>query len=222
MEPAKLVTREECWHPEAVDATALDALRRLFDSPLLGAFYLAGRTGLALSLGHRRSVDLDLFSRSTFHVNELVGMVREAFDSATVQNQRHDTLHVRANGTQISFLEYRYPLLRPLKTFGNVRIADPIDIACMKLSAIASRGTRRDFVDLHAVARDHGLPHLLALIDEKFSGVRYSRLHLLKSLVYFEDAEKDPEPNMRTDLEWERVKQFFVDRVPPCLQSTGS
>lgn len=216
------MTGAEGWHPEVVDAKALDALRQLFDSPLLTDFYLARGTGLALSLGHRRSVDLDVFSGSPIHVDELLGMVREGFDAAIVESQSHDTLHVRANGTQISFLEYRYPLLRPLKHFGNVRIADPADIGCMKLSAIASRGTRRDFVDLYAVAQDRGLPRLLGLFDEKFSGVRYSRLHLLKSLVYFEEAEKEPEPHTLVDLEWEPVKQFFLTEVPPCLQTPGS
>ena len=217
MEPTSLLTLDQGWHPEVVTSEALEALSGLFDSPLLAGSYLAGGTGRALSIGHRESVDLDLFSGTPISVDHLIGLVERMFEAATVEGQSHGTLHVRACGTRISFFEYPYPLLRPLKLFGSVCIADPIDIGCMKLSAIASRGTRRDFFDLYAVARDLGLPRLLTLFDKKYSGIRYSRLHLLKSLVYFENAEADPEPQTLLNLEWEQVRQFFLDEVPRCL-----
>lgn len=217
LESTSLLTLDPGWHPNAVPPSALKALWRLFDSPLCTGYYLAGGTGLALSIGHRESADLDLFSGSPISIDGLVPIVQEALGAGMVEGQSRGTLHVRALGTKISFFEYPYRLLRPLKLFGSVRIADPIDIGCMKLSAIASRGTRRDFFDLYAVARDLGLARLLALFDEKYTGIQYSRLHLLKSLVYFEDAEADPAPQILADLEWAQVRQFFVDEVPQCL-----
>ena len=211
------MTLDHVWHPEAVAPDALVALRKLFESPLLSDSYLAGGTGLALSIGHRESVDLDFFSDTPIPVHHLAGMVLEKFVDASVDVQSHGTLHAQAKGTRISFFEYPYPLLRPVQLFGNVRIADPVDIGCMKLSAIASRGSRRDFFDLYVIARGRGLPRLLDLFDRKYSKIRYSRLQLLKSLVYFEDAEADPMPQALVDFNWNQVKQFFIDEVPRCL-----
>jgi hypothetical protein len=127
------------------------------------------------------------------------------------------TLHAHIGGTKVSFLEYAYPLLFPFAVLQDVKVADPRDIACMKLSAITSRGTRRDFVDLYVVAQLHGLPQILDWFKEKFARAHYSFVHLLKSLTYFEDAEKDPAPDLLVPLSWEEVRQFFSTEVPRLL-----
>jgi hypothetical protein len=112
---------------------------------------------------------------------------------------------------------YAYPLLFPSAAFLDVNVADSRDIACMKVSAIASRGTKRDFVDLYAVAQHYGLPQILAWFQEKFAPANYSSVHILKSMTYFDDAEKDPAPDMLVPLSWEEVTQFFTREVPPLL-----
>jgi hypothetical protein len=68
------------------------------------------------------------------------------------------------------------------------------NVACMKISAIASRGTKRDFVDLYASAQRWGLAELLRLFNRKYAQTAYRKIHVLKSLTFFEDAEKDPMP----------------------------
>ena len=97
-------------------------------------------------------------------------------------------------------------------------MADVRDIACMKVSAIASRGTKRDFVDLYVCAREFDLGNLLRLFDGKYRQTQYNKLHVLKSLTFFEDSEKDPMPNMLMSLEWDEVKRFFLREVPQLLQ----
>jgi hypothetical protein len=113
-------------------------------------------------------------------------------------------------GTKVSFFSYNYPVLYPLEAFLSVKVADPRDIAGMKISAIASGGTKRDFVDLYAVSREYALDQLLEWFKEKFAQANYSTIHVLKSLSYFEEAEKDPMPDMLVPLAWEDVKQFFT------------
>ena len=90
----------------------------------------------------------------------------------------------------------------------------PQDVACMKISAIASRGTRRDFVDLFMASQQHGLATLLELFKATFAQVNYSIIHILKSLTYFDDAEQDPLPDMLVPFAWEETKQFFESEVP--------
>jgi hypothetical protein len=123
-------------------------------------------------------------------------------------------LHAVVQGVKVSFLGYAYPLLFSLRKFLGVQVADPRDIACMKLSAIASRGTKRDFVDLYAAAREVRLRELLDLFQQKYARTRYNTVHLLKSLVYFADAEMDPMPDLLARLSWDEIKGFFVREVP--------
>lgn len=124
------------------------------------------------------------------------------------------TLHATIQGTKVSFLGYAYPVLFPFPRFLTIAVADPRDIACMKISAIASRGTKRDFVDLYVSAQRFGLAELLRLFALKYAQTGYSKIHILKSLTFFDDAEKDPMPHMLIALEWDQVEQFFLQEVP--------
>jgi hypothetical protein len=105
-------------------------------------------------------------------------------------------------------------LLFSVALFAGVPVADLRDIACMKISAIASRGTKRDFIDLYLSARQFGLNELLGLFQRKYVRTGYSRIHILKSLLFFDDAEKDPMPHMLVPLDWDAVKLFFRQAVP--------
>jgi hypothetical protein len=197
------------WHREVIsDAVerALDALRQ---RSILAPFYLAGGTALALHLGHRRSLDLDFFCGGPFDSERLLGELPPASD-LSVTEKAPETLHVSVHGTRVSFLAYRYPVLFPFEEFLGVRVADLRDIACMKISAISGRGARRDFVDLYAACGRYGLEPLLALFRQKYARVNYSMLHVLKSLAYFEDAEKEPMPDLLAPLDWEQVKRYFT------------
>jgi nucleotidyltransferase AbiEii toxin of type IV toxin-antitoxin system len=196
------------WHREVITETAERSLRDLQRTSLLQSFYLAGGTGLALHIGHRRSIDLDFFSREPFDPEAILGKA-ESLEGVHVLSKDLETLHLTIRDTKVSFLGYRYPLLFPCQEISEVKVADPRDIACMKVSAIASRGTKRDFVDLYAVSKHHDLGQILEWFKSKYAKANYSMVHVLKSLTYFEDAEKDPMPDMLVALTWERVKQFF-------------
>lgn len=204
------MTGEPRWHREVLGPPSLSVLERASEGRLLEDFYLAGGTGLALSLGHRKSDDLDFFSSRPFVAQDLLEMLGHRLGGVELRAAQRQTLHVRVRGAKVIFLGYRYPLLFPVARFGAVAVADPRDIACMKLSAIAGRGTRRDFLDLFAVARTHALSALLEMFERKYRAVPHSRLHLLKSLVYFDDAERDPVPQLLVSSDWEEVKRFFV------------
>lgn len=111
---------------------------------------------------------------------------------------------------RISFFIYPYRLLAPPTLFGTVRIAALEDLAVMKLDAIASRGKKRDFIDLYFIRRDFlPLREMLPLVERKYEGVEYNFTHLLKSLMYFEDAEADPMPEMLEPVSWPDVRRFF-------------
>lgn len=204
------------WHQEVITEAVERTLQDLHRISGLTNFYLAGGTGLALHVGHRRSIDLDFFTREPFDPEVTLGKV-EKLGGLQVLAKDLETLHLSIRETKVSFLGYRYPLLFPCDALFEVKVADPRDIACMKISAIAGRGTKRDFIDLYAVSKHHELEQLLAWFREKYAQANYSRVHVLKSLTYFEEAEKAPMPDMLVNLTWELVKQFFTTEVPRLL-----
>jgi hypothetical protein len=206
----------EAWHSEVIPASTENTLGALHNAHLLEHFYLAGGTGLALQFGHRLSLDLDFFATDHFNEEALLQCVQGLAGFALVTKAPY-TLHATVQSTKVSFLGYAYPVLFPTNRFLDVPVADPRDIACMKVSAIASRGTKRDFVDLYVSAKRFGLKEILKLFERKYAQTHYSMIHILKSLTFFKDAEKDPMPHMLVTLDWETVKQFFLLETPRLL-----
>lgn len=200
------------WHSEVISPDVATTAKALASLPTLRDFYLAGGTALALYRGHRRSVDLDFFSAQTFDEERLIASLQRLPDLAVI-SKSPQTVYCHVSGTKVSFIEYAYPLLFPPSEFDGLSVADERDIACMKLWALASRGSRRDFVDLYIIVRQYGIPQLLELFRQKFTKANYNLLHVWKSLTYFADAENEPMPDMLLPLSWEEVKRFFVNEA---------
>ncbi len=201
------------WHHEVIPASTETTLFALRDANLLNNAYLAGGTGLALRFGHRLSLDLDFFLPEQFDEDALLQQLHKLKTFSLLAKAPY-TLHATIENTKVSFLGYTYPVLYPSTPLLGVAIADPRDIACMKISAIASRGTRRDFVDLYVCANRFGLNEILRMFEIKYAQMQFSKPHILKSLSFFADAEKDPMPHMLEEIGWDKVKQFFLYEVP--------
>lgn len=172
-------------------------------------FYLAGGTGLALQLGHRTSVDIDLFTPDHFNselyansITELGGKVIQAEEGA---------VHGVVNGVKVSFLLYPYKILQPLLLFHGINIASIADIAAMKVVAISQRGNKKDFFDMFEILKEMSPQDLKNLFLEKFRYERINCYHILKSFFYFDDADRQPDPISLNDTTWDQVKSFFVD-----------
>jgi len=194
-----------------------DALARNLESlgkeKAVRQFYLAGGTALALQLGHRLSYDLDFFTEQDFSEQKLIETL-ERFGELSVDHRAEDTLLGSLHGARISFFWYRHPLLFPPVSFLNIRLADIRDIGAMKVDAIQSRGKKRDFIDLWAIMQQGiTLKELLDFFEKKYAGVSYNTQHIMKSLVYFTDAEQDEMPRMFTKISWKEVKKYIEDRV---------
>ncbi len=174
---------------------------------------MAGGTGLALQLKHRLSLDLDFFSSKDVNVQVLIQKIKD-LGKFSLEREAENTLTGNFNGTRVSFLKYDYPLLFSLKEIEDIKVADVRDIGPMKIAAISSRGTRRDFVDLFFICKKTiTLKELLELFGKKYKSVDYNQIHLLKSLIYFEDAKKEPMPKMTETVSWKEVENFFKKEV---------
>jgi hypothetical protein len=187
--------------------TLLGLLSRIAE---IRTFYLAGGTALALHLGHRRSRDFDFFRVKEFTPQDLLSVLRETGE-LEVLLEAAGTLTVALRGVPTSFFRYDYPLLRPLhESPWSLPLADPEDIAAMKLAALAGRGSRKDFVDLYFHARRIApLEHTFERFREKYRGVSVDPYHLLRSLTFFDDAEAEAMPDLLVQVTWDEIKAFF-------------
>lgn len=200
-------------HPKVLSAGGWSLVRALVGERLTEGWVLAGGTGLALQLGHRISQDLDFFREGPFDSVELANALTRA-GSVFVHARSAGTLHVTIAEMRVSFLAAQRPFLFPGTVYRGLVVADPRDIAVMKVVAIGGRGSRKDFVDLYFFLRDGGsLESVFEMIRRRFEGVDFNEYHLLRSLVFFEEAESDPMPKMLRRVAWSDVKKVIAADV---------
>lgn len=200
-------------HPKVVGTKGWGLIRKLVHGELTDGWVLAGGTGLALQFGHRLSRDLDFFGNRDFDGVRLADSLARVA-AVTVLGRSAGTLHVTLAGSRLSFLKLQRPLLFPGTPYRGIVVADPRDIAVMKVLAIAGRGSRKDFVDLHFFIRSGGsLEAVFRWIHRRFKGIDFNEYHLLRSLVFFEDAESEPMPRMLRRASWADIKRTMVAEV---------
>ncbi|GIW66826.1 MAG: hypothetical protein KatS3mg095_0724 [Candidatus Parcubacteria bacterium] len=197
---------------EVLPSKTKDTISKLSNLKFISNFYLAGGTGLALQFGHRLSKDLDFFSQSKFSeeklIKELCGLGKFELN---IKDQ--DTIIGFLNKQKVSFFVYEYPLLRKTLSFQKIKIAHFVDIGCMKISAISSRGTKRDFIDLYFILQKIDLEKLLKAFKRKYKNTKFNMIHLYKSLIYFKDADNEPLPVMIKNVKWQEIKKFFIKTI---------
>lgn len=194
----------------AGSARYLNTLEAL-DDPALSGWTLAGGTGLALRIGHRISEDFDFFRTDAFDLGALRDPLARAGSHEVLQSGP-GTLTLLARGrVKVSFFRVRDPFLHPATPFRFFAVADARDIALMKLAAIAGRGSRKDFVDLYFLLRGGlRLADLLEAMPRKYGADRVNDYHLLRSLTWFEDAEREPMPRMIAPVQWKECRAYFI------------
>ncbi len=197
---------------EVLYKKATEVLAVLGKSSILSTAYLGGGTAAALHLGHRISVDLDFFSAEDFEPRLMAKEISKV-GTFRLEQASKKTVLGRFEGIRFSLFFYPYPVLFPFFNLQGIKILDIRDIGVMKIDAVASRGSKRDFVDLYFICKSIPLKDLLQLYDRKFKKLAMNYVHIKKSLVYFSDAEPDKTPEMLKKVSWEEIKRFFEDKV---------
>jgi predicted nucleotidyltransferase component of viral defense system len=197
----------------------LSLLKKVTELPQIPEFYLAGGSAAALYLGHRVSVDLDFFTERESYQSEPLIQSIQRVGNLKIQQQSRGTLVGLLDNVQISFFTYPYALLEVPGSLEGIRIASLLDISLMKIIAISQRGKMRDFVDLFFLCQEKfTLIDLLNFIPRKYPAITYASYQLLRSLVYFTDAEEDVPPRPLIDWEWNEIKEFFRNEVKVIMQ----
>ena len=196
------------FFPQVLNSRQKSILRLTAPSIEEMHFHLGGGTSLALQLGHRHSVDFDWFTGERITDALLLAQsLRDKGIRFTPTQIDKGTLHGQISQVRFSFLEYRYPLIGETVTWPEYgcSLLSLDDIACMKLAAIAQRGSRKDFIDLYALGRSRPLGQLLSLYRKKY-GIEDIG-HVLVALAYFDDADRERGSKMLWQVSWRDVKK---------------
>ena len=211
-------------HPVALTPALRSRLGVLAMRAWAEDFYLAGSTALALYMGHRPVVGLDLMSPTSRLASPQRRDILEdllALDAGVrVETARNGYLFVRLpegkQGWPLRLFYYPYPQADPQEELQGLAVASAVDLGLMKLGAIISRGTRRDFVDLYLLCRALPLAELLPRAEDKFSHVRDFPLQALKGLADHSLVEGEPMPRLDPSvgpLEWDAVESWLHREV---------
>jgi predicted nucleotidyltransferase component of viral defense system len=202
----------------AIDERTKRVLEKIKETTVGDNFYLAGGTALAIQLGHRMSIDLDWFCQEGFN-GQNIKFELAKIGKFSISSEEEGTIHGQLDGVKITFLRYRYGQLYPIINFEGVNLADERDIAAMKIDAVSSRGSKKDFIDLYFLLEKYSLAELVGFFEHKFSDISYNKLHILKSLTYFEEAEDEPMPVMLKDMAWRDVKELMEKKVMEYMEN---
>jgi hypothetical protein len=191
----------------------LDLIKRLIKDEKLGEFNLVGGTSLSLQIGHRKSLDIDLFSSKSFDASALRKYLEEKY-SATFRWQMKGGMGGEINQIKLDLMAHQYPLLKPVQEFDGIRLVSLEDIGAMKLNAITRSGDRpKDFIDMHILLEYKSLKTWTDAYQKKYPDV--TEQMALQSLNYFNDIDLIQLGKDLTlkDFDWKKVTQRLKQAV---------
>lgn len=167
-------------------------IQELQSIPELKEFHLVGGTALALQLGHRNSIDIDLFTLQefdeTFIIDNILSnyIVNEIF-------RRRSTLICLVNNIKTDFIRHNYPLLNPPITEENITFLSMEDIAGMKFHAIIQSGKRlKDFIDIYFLLEYFSMQQMVGFYSSKYP--HSNAMIAMKAVNFFDDIDENMDP----------------------------
>lgn len=205
-------------HREALPDAVWELLLGLSRLRSIQSCYLAGGTALAIQLGHRVSAVLDFFLREGLEYDEVLADLPALGTGVTVMSRTSAHCELMLHAVKVDFVREMLPLRYPLQRLdlgpSTIHMAYAVDIGRMKLLSIASRGSRKDFIDLYCLTREViSLEDLLSLGLERERGLRFNPLLFLKGLIDFDEADQEVQPTLLWDISWDTVKKGLTKEV---------
>lgn len=197
-------------YTETIEGGTLELLRNLQSEVLLSSFNLVGGTSLALRMGHRKSVDLDLFTKDDFDLQELRELLVNKYN-LRVSYEKGKTLKGFINNVKIDLIKYDYPQVCSVETIEGIRFESIPDVIAMKLSAICDNGSRiKDFIDIAFLSSKYSFDDMLKFYSTKFPAS--NQMMLAKALVYFADIDFNEDIVMlKYDFNWDKIAKRLND-----------
>lgn len=203
-------------HTQTLTPQTLELIQALQEEHLLQGFHLVGGTALALQIGHRISIDIDLFTRGDYDVDDVLNLFIRKYRFQ--RNYQHGkTLKGVIDGVMVDLIRHDYQELQVIEG-SRIRMLSAKDIAAMKLNAITGNGTRvKDFIDVYFLLDQFRLEEMVEFYKTKYQ--QDDGLMILRSLVFFDDVDLAEWPRLfrEVTLTFVQVKKRIIDAVKPLL-----
>lgn len=214
-------------HLTTVSSLLWESLQTLMDLEAFTSFRLVGGTSLSLQLGHRESIDIDLFTDAAYGsidfthleeiLNELFPYVVTSSVGEVVFGRSYFVGMHEQNALKLD-VYYTDPFVFPLLVENTIRLAPLEEIAAMKLEVIVNGGRKKDFWDLHELLDEFTLAQMIGYYNKRYP-YGATRKALLKRCVDFSLAEDDLTPNCYRDKVWEFIKLDIEAAVDSLLDN---
>ena len=197
---------------ETVEPRLLELIQQLCQQPKLHGFLLVGGTALSLQLGHRQSIDIDLFSAEAFDVEEMVQFLQKRFQYFNQMRFKNSLLGNIGN-IKLDIISHQYRWLYPSIEIEGIRMAGLEDIAAMKLNAIMGNGSRlKDYVDIAYMSSCFSLQQMLDFFETKYP--QNNSMMAFKSLSWFNDINFDVDIRyVNNKMNWEKIHHRVIEMV---------
>jgi Nucleotidyl transferase AbiEii toxin, Type IV TA system len=200
-------------HTETVEKGTLALIKKLMADPELQTFYLVGGTALSLKMGHRKSIDIDLFTDKEFDAKRISESIISAYHPSNIRTLKNGIFCFIEN-VKVDVIAHQYPLINKVEEAEGIRMLSLQDIGAMKLNAIHGNGTRlKDFIDVYVLLEHLPLQDLLLACEYKY--VDISKGMAKNALLYHNDIEFSEKldfigPELKWEVVVERLKRAVV------------
>jgi hypothetical protein len=200
-------------HTETVEKGTLALIKKLMTDPELQSFYLVGGTALSLKMGHRKSVDIDLFTDKEFDAHRISEHLISAYHPSNIRTLKNGIFCFIEN-IKVDIIAHQYPLVNKVEQVEGIRMLSLQDIGAMKLNAIHGNGTRlKDFIDMHVLLEHLPLQDFLLACEYKYPDINQGMAK--NALLYHNDIEFSEKLDfIGRELKWEvvveRLKKAFA------------
>lgn len=182
-------------------------------------YYLVGGTAIALYIGHRRSIDFDLFKPSTINHKRNLDKITASSFAHVVTRRVSEQMNLIVNDVKVTFFQYPFPI-EPTAKFENCfRLPSLLQLAAMKAYALGRRSKWKDYVDLYFLLRDHFTIADISSVATRIFGELFSEKLFRSQLCYFDDIDYTetvdwliPNPPTEEEIK-EALTEFATDGV---------
>lgn len=183
---------------QTVETGTLDLIKTLLNDAELSTFFLVGGTALSLQIGHRKSIDIDLFSTLEFDARGLASHLSRTYHAEEIRALKNGVFCF-IEGIKIDLIAHQYPILYPLIIEDSIRMLSMEDIAAMKLNAILNSGSRlKDFIDMFFLLEKIPLETITTAFVQKYPDVNIQMAH--NALLYHKDINIQEKIDFRGGL----------------------
>jgi hypothetical protein len=176
-------------------------------------FYLVGGTAIALQIGHRQSIDFDLFSEKSFSISTIHKKVTEEFPNCHIIHRSNDQIHYLLKGVKFTFFHYPFSIPLDKKILKVISMPNLKTLAAMKAFAIGRRAKWKDYVDLYFLLKSYTSINEISLLAKEIFGGEFNSKLFRQQISYFNDVDYREAVFYLPGFEVseEEVKSFLID-----------